>query len=305
MIEVVGQPSSAKSAFGYTAIGAFQRAGGKCILIDSEQKADRSFIERLGVNFDDLSYSRGGSIKEVIQIIGRVAQMADPKVPVLVVWDSIAATPGSEELELHTSDKEFTGEKAARARYLSAAFRAVCNDLARKKVTLLAINQLRTKFNFMGSVSEEAPGGKAPKYHAAVRLYMRETGKIKHRDSDIIVGIMVQVKAIKNACAPPFRHSTVRFKFDTGFDLYSGLDELLLRHRRIEQKAGWLCYKDRTFRAGDIERIITEIPDLIAPLSNTIERDEPQDMSSTVHPKQDTTTGCTPAEESEETAKEH
>jgi len=40
MIEVMGENSTAKSAFGYHAIGAFQRAGGKCILIDSEAKAD-------------------------------------------------------------------------------------------------------------------------------------------------------------------------------------------------------------------------------------------------------------------------
>lgn len=271
LIEIVGEPSTTKSAFGYTTIAAFQRAGGKCILIDSEAKADRNFIERFGVDFNDMSYSKGGTIKEVIQIIGRVSQMADPAVPVLIVWDSIAATPGAEELELHISDKEFTGEKAARARYLSAAFRATCNDLARKKVTLIAINQLRTKFNFMGSVSMEAPGGKAPKYHAAVRIKMKDIGKIKHDDTGVITGIKVVFQAIKNACSAPFREAVLRFNFDSGFDLYSGLDELLLRHRRIEQKAGWLAYQGKTFRAGDLERIITEVPDIVAPLNGVME----------------------------------
>jgi recombination protein RecA len=271
MIEVVGEPSTTKSALGYAIIASFQRAGGKCVLIDSEAKSDRSFIERFGVNFEDLSYSKGGSMKDVIQLIGRVAQMADPAIPVLIVWDSIAATPGAEELELHVSDKEFKGEMAARARYLSAAFRAVCNDLARKKVTLLAINQLRTKFNFMGHTSMESPGGKAPKYHAAVRIHMKDTGKIQHPDTDVVVGIRVLFKAIKNSCSVPFRYATLTFKFDTGFSIYSGLDELLIRHRRVESKAGWLTYQGKTFRAGDIERLVAEMPDIVNPLNGVIE----------------------------------
>lgn len=298
-VEIVGEPAATKSAFGYSVIAAFQRNGGKCVLIDSEAKADRAFIERFGVVFDDISYSKGSTIKDVIQIIGRVAQLADPSIPVLVVWDSIAATPGAEELELHISDKEFMGEKAARARYLSAAFRAVCNELARKKVTLLAINQLRTKFNFMGSVSLEAPGGKAPKYHAAVRIHMKDIGKIKDDDTGVITGLKVSFRVIKNACSAPFREAVLRFKFDTGFDMYSGLDELLLRHRRITQKAGWLCYRGRTFRPGDLERIITEIPDIVSPLTCTIESSDgalTEDTSSSSEPR----IGSTEADEETE-----
>lgn len=287
-VEVTGEPSAAKSAFGYAAIAAFQRAGGKCVLIDSEAKAERSFVERFGVSFDDLAFSRGANIKKVAQIFGRVAQMADPAVPTLIVWDSLAATPGSEELEEQVSDKEYTGEKAMRARYLSATFRAVSNELTEKKVTLLVINQLRTKFNFMGHSSMEAPGGKAPKYHSAVRLLMKDIGKIKAKDTDVVIGITVLVKNIKNQCAPPFRYSTVRFRFDTGFDMYSGLDELLIRHKRVLDKAGWLAFKDKTFRAGDIERIITEMPDLISPLTTVIDSEESvQDTASSVEPRKE------------------
>lgn len=272
-IEVIGQEATTKSAFAYAVIGAFQRAGGLVMLIDSEQKTDRTFAEKLGADFTKLGYSRGETIKEVVQIIGRVAQMAEAKVPTLVVWDSIAATRGADELATFTEDnKDFTGEKAARARYLSAAFRAVMGELAKKKVTFLAVNQLRTQFNFMGSTSQISPGGKAPKYAAGVRLMMRRTGNIKHKEADVVTGIQVAVEAIKNSCSPPFRKCTVRFKFDSGFDLYSGLDELLLRHGRLEQKAGWLSYKGKMFRSGELERVIAEMPDLLDPITTSVEK---------------------------------
>lgn len=271
MIEVMGDPATAKSAFGYVAIGAFQRAGGQCLLLDSEAKTDREFAERMGVDWSKLGYSKASTIKECAQLIGRVARMADPKIPTLVVWDSLAGTPGAEELEGHIGNEEYTGEKAARARYLSSLLRATQNELSRKMVSFIVINQLRSKFNFRGQAYEESSGGKAPKYHAAVRLLMRTRGRIVHRERDVVTGIVVQVEAIKNTCAPPFRKATLRFYFDTGFAPYSGLDELLLRHGRITQRAGWLVYKDRRFRPGDLERIVSEIPELLLPLRGVAE----------------------------------
>ncbi len=285
MIEVYGDHSTAKSGLGYAAIAAFQRAGGITVLIDSEAKADKTFVEQLGVDWSKMTYIKGEHIKECVQLLGRVAQLADPETPTLIVWDSIAATPGSEELELHTSDKEYTGEKAMRARYLSAAFRATMGDLSRKGVTMLAINQVRTNFNFMGSTFLETPGGKAPKFHSAVRLKMKTRGRIKHKAADVVVGIMVEVEATKNQCSPPFRKTEVRFNFDSGFAPYSGLDSLLLRHGRLNQKGGWLTYEDKSFHAGDIERIISEMPGLIEPLRGTLDQPvDPVDLGSGTAP---------------------
>ena len=272
-IEVVGEYATAKSAFGYVVIGAFQRAGGQCILLDSEQKTDINFAQKMGADMSPgkIGYSKAKNIKECVQIIGRVAQQADPKTPTLIVWDSIAATPGSEELEDHVSNAEFKGEMASRARYFSAAFRAVLNELTQKGVTLIGINQLRTTFNFMGRASQESSGGKAPKYAAAVRLRLSNRGKIRHIAADVVTGVTIEVEAIKNTMAPPFRKTTLKFKFDSGFVHYSGLDELLLRHGRIQQKGGWLTYKDKSFHAGDIERIVAEVPELILPLSGVLD----------------------------------
>ena len=280
MIEVMGENSTAKSAFGYHAIGAFQRAGGKCILIDSEAKADSAFMERMGLDFKKLSYSQGENMEGCIQVLKRVGELADPAVPILIVWDSIASTPGAAELDKYVADKEFKGDVGARARQLSASLRATLGPLARKNVTFIAINQLRTKFNFMGMASQDATGGKAPKYHAGVRLMFKTKGMIRHKERDVITGIAVEVEAKKNACSPPFRKCQVKFYFDTGFAPYSGLDELLLRHGRISQKAGWLVYKEKTFRGGELERVIAEMPDLIDPIVGVVDTPTGDDISS-------------------------
>jgi len=273
-VEVVGDPATAKSTFGYMAIGAFQRAGGQCILLDSEQKTDRGFAEKMGVDWNNLGYSIGQNIYQCIKIIGQVSRMADHKIPTLIVWDSIASTPGADELDEILKEEGMGSEKALRARELSKGFRATLGECAQKGVTLLGINQLRMKLNFRGMTTLDAPGGRAGKYHASVRLIMRNKGKIRDKVRDVIIGIAVECDNLKNTCAPPFRRATLRFHFDSGFVPFSGLDELLLRHGRLIQKAGWLEYRGKAFRAADLERIITEIPDILDPIRGTIEQHE-------------------------------
>lgn len=285
-IEIVGEYSTGKSAFCYQAIGAFQRSGGQCILLDSERKTEKSFTALFGVDWGSLGYEPDLDIKKAIQIIGRVAQTADPKIPTLVAWDSIASTRGSDELEDAVSNEKFTGEMAARARELSASLRAVLGELAKKKVTLIGVNQLRTNFNFMGRTFQESSGGKAIKYHAAARIMLRMKGRIRHVERDLVTGVALEIEMIKNSLAPPFRKATIQLKFDQGFVPYSGLDELLLRHGRLAQKAGWLAYGSRTFRSVDLERIAAEIPALLEPLNGIVERPGPMPESPKEEPVQ-------------------
>lgn len=271
-IEVIGDPSTSKTGFACHAAAAFQRCGGTAVYFDAEAKLEKSWAEKIGVDFGSLGYDRPKDLVQAVKMIGQVAKTASPKVPTLLIIDSIAAIPGADELDDATSDKGIGSEKAARARLLSAALRATLMELARRGVTLLGLNQLRTTMNFYTAYSGlDSPGGKAIKYHASIRMMFRPKGRIRDLKRDLVTGIAVEVEAIKNTCAMPFRKSTLRFKFDGGFVPYSGLDELLLRHGRVQSSQGWLKYKDKSFRATEIESIAAEYPELLAPLAGVEE----------------------------------
>lgn len=275
-IECLGDPSTTKSAFCYSAIAAFQRAGGMALLIDPESKTDQSFAEKMGVNFKTLGYSVGEALESVIKLLGRIAQTADPDVPTLVVLDSLAATPLVEEL-----DEEFDAgkpEMAKRARVISASFRAILGQLHRKNVAFIGVNQLR--MNIGGTFAfKDSPGGRAPKYHASARLMFKKENLISSPTTGVVSGILVEVEAIKNALGPPFRHATLRFKFDTGFDPYSGLKELLIRHGRltVEEGSPMMKFGDYAFKDHEWERVVLEHPEILRPIKNVMDvqgRDE-------------------------------
>jgi len=277
-IECLGDPSTAKSAFCYAAIAAFQRAGGAAILIDPESKTDRSFAEKMGVNFDAIGYSVGESLEAAIKLLGRVAQTADPDVPTVVVLDSLAATPLIEEL-----DEDYDPgkpEMAKRARLISASFRAILGQLHRKNVAFIGVNQLRMNIGGLFAY-KDSPGGRAPKYHASARLMFKKEGMISSPTTGVVSGILVEVEAIKNALGPPFRHATLRFKFDTGFEPYSGLKEVLVRHGRIKVEEGspMMKFGDYAFKDTEWERVFLEHPEILKPIKNVMDlqgRDEPK-----------------------------
>lgn len=273
-IEVIGPEATTKSVFGFLVLAAFQRVGGVAILADAEHKTDREFAEKRGVDFSKLGYYDPENLDDVIRLLARVGDAAKPKVPTCFVWDSIAGTPGIEELEEAGSEEGFSERPGKRAAYLSIAMRTTLGRLKKKGVTLVGINQLRTQLNFGGRSGVGSPGGRAVRHHASVRLHFRPEGKIKDRELDVYTGIQVQVEAVKNTVAPPYRRATLKFKFDTGFVPYSGLDELLIRHRRITTAGGWLHFRGRKFRAADFEKVAAEMPDILAPIRGSYENPE-------------------------------
>ena len=272
LIEILGDPGTAKSAFAQTAAGAFQRAGGHVIYVDAEEKVDRDFAERLGMDWDAAGHPTVTNIDELISLLNKVSKIAKREVPTLVVVDSFAAIRGIDEIEAIDEDKGMGIDRGQRAKEFSKFFRIILGDLARKQVTLMGTNQVRVNFNFnTGYTTLESTGGKAVKFYAAVRLIMKPKGRIRSRERDLVLGQVIEVESIKNTVSAPFKKAMVHFKFDSGFVPYSGLDELLLRHGRIVQKAGWLCFKDKSFRSADIERICAEMPELLDPLNRVEE----------------------------------
>jgi len=273
-IELLGDPATAKSAFGYAIIATFQRAGGVAFLIDPESKTDQSFAEKFGVDWSKLGYPGGDApedmltLENIVKLIARIADTADSKIPTVIVWDSIAATPGAEELEEDFDPAK--PEMMKRARILSASFRSVMNRLHHKGITLIGVNQLRQQlvrsFSF-----KEAPGGRALRYHASARLMFRKTAIIKSAKTSLVTGIELEIEAVKNTLAPPYRKAKMRFKFDSGFDTYSGLKEFLVRHGRLTLEDGQMKFGSYAFKDFDWNKVVMDHPELLAPIRGVVE----------------------------------
>lgn len=220
--ELIGGEGSGKSLLSYHIMANTQKAGGIAVYIDTERSFNQEFMQRMGVDTTPGRFIRPvktpGSIEEVFEYIEKVVMHTRLKFPkkdklVTIVWDSVAATPGREELEVaHTG----TPRMGTEARAMSRSLRKVIDCLDSGFVTLVCINQLREKIGISFGDSDTTPHGRALAFYASVRVKLKSLKQIRDTKADRTVGINTSAKVFKNRVGPNYRTADFPIMYDWG-----------------------------------------------------------------------------------------
>jgi recombination protein RecA len=166
--------------------------------------------------------------------------------PIVIVYDSLAASPSEREsIESAMRDESSAAERKAagggnrkpgeRAALISEELRSLTPVLDKQNVSVIFINQIRNKIGVMfGSPETSASGGMSLPFYASLRMQTRASKRIK--DSlDNVIGIRVNVSNVKNKCFKPFQNvDSIYLFFDQGVSPFSGLLDVLIRAGRIK-----------------------------------------------------------------------
>lgn len=220
MSEWFSEEGVGKTAMLLQTIGSCQRRGGIAILNETERALDSKRAEIYGIDLDRVILLQPDHIPEA----GRQIELALEAIPpggavagvgpILVGWDSIAATMSKQEAVEGLSDKESFDK---RAKELSQILRVLGPLIARTKAHLLCINQVRANIGVMFGDKFTTPCGKTLKFHSSVRMQFFG-GKAEKDAAGQHVGKTITVMAIKNKHTRPFRKARVRMMYDTGFN---------------------------------------------------------------------------------------
>jgi len=220
IVEVNGEESSGKSLMMSHIVANTQKAGGIAVYADSEYAVSKDFMQRVGVNVSNLSYWNPKSLEQFFtkteQIILKSREkFPNKEKPVVIILDSIAATPTEIEIE-GTYDPN--GRMGLMAKAMSLGMKKLTSVVGIEHVTLVFVNQLRMKMNAPPfSDPFVTPGGKALPYHASVRIRLYSKGKVKDKDGEVL-GVGCKAKIYKNRLAGSPREAEFNIMFDRGID---------------------------------------------------------------------------------------
>jgi len=145
IIEIYGPPAIGKSHLALQISRNTQEMGGMVVYIDSENATSVELLGQLGIDVTKrFVYIEETCTENVFTIMERTIMKAreiEKNVPIVIVWDSVAACSPKAEL-MGDYDKDSIG---LQARALAKGFRKITNTIGAEHVTLVCLNQMKTK----------------------------------------------------------------------------------------------------------------------------------------------------------------
>lgn len=213
--EVFSEEGTGKTSFVYAACAAVQRAGGIAIMVETEDSLSSERQTIMGVNQDDLVLIQPSHMEDALAQIHEAwkACIKYKAYPVLLAWDSLAATATKAEVEEGLIGKAAVAD---RARLMSRACRMFTRLAQKANATVLVVNQIRDNIGVMYGDNTTTPGGRSVKFHASLRIRLYDGSSFK--DGVEHSGKTVTFSAIKNRFAPPYRKAKIRLDYFSGWN---------------------------------------------------------------------------------------
>lgn len=219
--EIHGLESSGKSLLAINIAANTQKMGGIVIYFDTEDRLlNKDFIVRMGLDPRRFVITNPGTIEGCFEQIESVIKRTREKFtaaekPVTIIWDSLAATSPEAEIE---GDYDPQSQVGIASKAMAKGLRKLTHVIGTECIALVLINQLKTNIKAMPfSDPYVTPYGKAVPFHASVRLRVSQGSKLKDEDGDVI-GLVCQVKTLKNSLGPPLRNVEFPIVFGMGID---------------------------------------------------------------------------------------
>lgn len=227
MSEIYGGSSTGKTAIATAAMIEGQRAGGISAFMDHENSFATHLAERAGLDTSDRwiykkpdSFEKSVTIATKYGLAIRDKKLIAPDAPITFVFDSLAAMVPRSKLEKEV-DEYNMNDNTALARATSAVFPTLAKRCELLQMTIIFLNQERTKPGVTYGDPVSTPGGSAMEFYASLRLALTRTQLTKGSGAaKENIGQRVTALSKKNKVHRPQQKCSWDFRFredGTGF----------------------------------------------------------------------------------------
>lgn len=259
IIEFYGGESSAKTTAAIHAAIEHQKRG-RVGYIDYEHAFDMGYAASLGLDVEELIFSQPFSAEEGLEIVDTLSQCKDIS---LIIVDSVAAMSPKKELEGDAGDSVM----GLHARLMSQALRKLVGKASSNGVTIIFINQTRSRLGIVYGDPTTTTGGNALKFYASQRFAF-SASKVSDdgKSRDIIV------KNIKNKVATPLKKGTFSVEFGKGVDILADTVTIAVEKEIISKAGSWYNYGDTKLGQGvsGVKALLADNPELLEEIKSQI-----------------------------------
>lgn len=276
--EIYGREATAKSSLLYLAMANCQKGGGIAILLDSESTFNKDLATTYGVDVDRVTLLPPETALEdafptLLSLI-RAFKGGYPECTILIGWDTLAASPTTDEVEKGESGEQRGMMPQYRAKVIRQGLRLISYEIARSKICFVVINQAYEKMTPTGVPLLETPGGLAPRYYTTVRISLKSIGLLKQADDLPPVGMRVQAKFEKNKLSSPRREVISRFYYGRGFDDPLSILDYAVDNKIVKKSGPWNSFpfdgKDIKFYDSKFAEVLSNNPGMLESIKNQV-----------------------------------
>jgi protein RecA len=270
--EISGGSSTGKTALATKLMVEAQKQDGFAIFEDWEHSFSVDLAQQFGLKTtpDFFAYDKpetweAGNTKALQ--LAKLARDAGVKGPIVVVLDSIAAAiPRSMLYDNNGNERaidEYTmNDTTALSRVTSTTLKTVKRLVDRLDVTMVYLNQTRTKPGVAYGDPTTTPGGSAMEFYADARLRLTRA-QIKDKGSSEFLGQEINAKAIKSKFTPPFKTCSLRLMFNDEAGAYFDTTHSLIEHLKelglIAKSGNALVWSDgKSYSVKELAKKINE-----------------------------------------------
>src|SRR6266576_169639 len=236
IIEIYGNEASGKTAVMEETLAQSQKQSYYTILFPTEYSLDYRRSKEVGLDESKLLICEVETVEDVyaqIKSIVKDIREKDTETPIVIGWDSVAATPKRSELAnkagLEASDM---GKSALQ---MSKLFRRLVKFLFINKVCLICVNQTRTNLGVRWGNKESTYGGKALRFYSWVRCRITKIKTLKN-SADEKIGYLSKMECTKNKVSPPERSCLLPIYFDKGIHKSLAIWEYCVENEIFKKK---------------------------------------------------------------------
>ncbi len=264
--EVYGPDGAGKTTLAQHIVAEAQRRDGVAAYIDMEHAIDPAYMQKCGVDVDNLLISQPDTGEQALEIAETFIRSGAIDI---VIVDSVAALVPRAEIEGEMGDSH----PGLQARLMSQALRKLSGAIKQSNTALLFTNQLREKIGVMFGSPVTTSGGRALKFYASVRLDIRRIAAIK--DKGEVIGNRTRVRVTKNKVAPPFRVAEFDIMYDEGISRAGDLLDMAVELGVVEKRGSYYYHEGESLAQGreNAKRFLREHPD-VADQIETVVREE-------------------------------